>query len=112
MWKVQKANFDTHAFARTFTYMNKCMYTYTRTYTHKMGKDKQNITTKLYISASSIKSIIKYMLESTGIHYNHLSFSNNLTVVDVADDIFLISTSSHSWICQVLGPSHTAFIVH
>jgi len=81
-------------------------------HTQNRGKDKQNITTKLYISASSIKSIIKYMLESTDIHHNHLSFSNNLIVVDIVDDIFLISTSSHRWICQVFGPSHTAFIIH
>jgi len=65
------------------------MYNHTRDYLHahthtqNRGKDKQNITTKLYISASSIKYIIKYTLVSTGIHHNNLAFSNNFLLMQL-----------------------------
>jgi hypothetical protein len=67
--------------------MHTCEYLQAHAHTQNKGKDKQNITTKLYLSASSIKSITKYMLKSTVIHHNHLPFNNSFFVVDTVDDI-------------------------
>jgi len=59
-----KVNFyktdDVESAQGKFLYTWICMYNHTRDYLHahthtqNRGKDKQNITTKLYISASSI----------------------------------------------------------
>ena len=60
-------------------------WTHLHTNTHTHHTKQRKVQTKHYHKIVHIsiiqKSIIKYMLESTCIHHNHLSFSNNFLLM-------------------------------